>query len=916
MRLVLAFLVTAIGIGTCIAPACSRESVATPQDPAALDQLYQAWKQASDAEEKIDLGERILASPLDAPRVGAEVSGAIGSLYVNRARGVRADNLEKAIAHLKAALSVWTAESDAVPWASAHNDLGIAYWQRVRGARSDNQESAIAQFEAAQSVFSRTAFPDRWAELQNNLAIVYWSRVNGDPAENLELSIARFQDALSVMTRDADPLRWAATQNNIANAFGRRMQGDEGDNREMAIKHLQAALTVFSHEATPLQWAQAQNNLAVALLARTRDDESENREQAIAGLEAALKVFTREASPQEWAQANHNLGRAYAGRHLGSRTANERKAIASYEAALAVFTRDTAPLDHMRTSRLLGRMLIEAGEWTRVAPVHASAREAFLLLFGQGVSDEERRALIADAGGLFADAAYAAVRRGETEHAFELADEGRARLLSIALKLQTSTLSLEKQRQLEDLRAGVHAAQAAVDATYGAERAAAIDRLVGQRRALYQLVETSVGRDRFALDEARRLASGTSAVVMPVVTEWGGKLLIVTGGSPGRNIAVVDVPSLTTQSLSALLVGDTDGVRGWIGAYFANYMPLDDNDGRWSQWLAAIDGLGPKLWALFGGKLDAALKTHSVKPGARIVWLPPGWLGILPLGLAQNPASGQRFADDYEIIYAPSLAALAASDSGRDARHATLAAVVNPTGDLPGTEREGALVASYFSPADRTVLEGPAATADAVLAALKGKTHWHFASHGSFSWLDARNSALLMHNDEGLTVGRLLDTAGLGHPRLVVLSACETGLSDIRSSPDEFIGLPGTFTALGARGVVGTLWPVSDAATALLMAKFYELHLGTGIDPPTALRQAQSWLRHATDRDLNGFATVASRSGRLAGQQVAAIEQELRSTPIGKGSRGLGGETEMGAEPTTQRYAHPYYWAGFIYTGQ
>jgi CHAT domain-containing protein len=173
--------------------------------------------------------------------------------------------------------------------------------------------------------------------------------------------------------------------------------------------------------------------------------------------------------------------------------------------------------------------------------------------------------------------------------------------------------------------------------------------------------------------------------------------------------------------------------------------------------------------------------------------------------------------------------------------------IVNPTEDLAGTEEEGKLVASYFAGKESLVLERAAATPDAVLAALKGKTHWHFASHGTFSWEDARQSALLMHDQARLSIGRLLDADGLGRPRLVVLSACETGLYDIDRNPDEFIGLPGTFTALGAAGVLGTLWPVSDAATALLMAKFYELHMGSKLAPPAALRQAQSWLRQATN---------------------------------------------------------------------
>jgi CHAT domain-containing protein len=138
------------------------------------------------------------------------------------------------------------------------------------------------------------------------------------------------------------------------------------------------------------------------------------------------------------------------------------------------------------------------------------------------------------------------------------------------------------------------------------------------------------------------------------------------------------------------------------------------------------------------------------------------------------------------------------------------------------------VVASHFPAKARTVRERHEATPEAVMAALKGRSYWHFATHGTFSWEDARRSGLYMAGAELLTMGRLLDAGGLGRPRLVVLSACETGLYDIARNPDEFIGLPGTFTALGAAGVLGTLWPVNDTATALLIAKFYELHMGAG----------------------------------------------------------------------------------------
>jgi CHAT domain-containing protein len=310
--------------------------------------------------------------------------------------------------------------------------------------------------------------------------------------------------------------------------------------------------------------------------------------------------------------------------------------------------------------------------------------------------------------------------------------------------------------------------------------------------------------------------------------------------------------------------------------------------------------------------------------------MPPSALGILPLGLAQDPGSKRRFADAYEIVYGPSLEVLAAAQKqiGRSAPP-TLAAIINPTGDLMGTEKEGELVASHFPQARRTLLQQAAATPDAVLGALKGRTHWHFASHGTFSWGDARRSALIMHGSAPLSVDRLLEADGLGRPRLVVLSACETGLYDITRSPDEFIGLPGTFTALGAAGVLGTLWPVSDAATALLISRFYELHMEEKLAPPTALSRAQSWLRQATNADLAAYARAAVSKGRLEKRHIPAIEQELSAEGLTRSRNAAavewiapdappaaaGSSKPDSASRTARPYAHPYFWGGFIYTG-
>ena len=382
---------------------------------------------------------------------------------------------------------------------------------------------------------------------------------------------------------------------------------------------------------------------------------------------------------------------------------------------------------------------------------------------------------------------------------------------------------------------------------------------------------------------------------------------------------MLDLPELNSDRLDALVRGDASSGKtgGWLGAYNINYLQGAALDQRWPEWLSAVGNLGFDLWHLFGAKLDAALKDHGVKHGGRLVWLPSGALGILPLALTQDPITLRRFADAYQIAYAPSLEALASAQKQiAMPAPATLTAVINPTGDLPGTEKEGKLVASRF-PA-QTILVRNKATPDAVLAALKGKSYWHFASHATFSWDDARSSALLMHDDSRLSVGRLLDTDGLGRPRLVVLSACETGLYDIYRNPNEFIGLPGTFTALGAAGVLSTLWPVSDAATALLIAKFYELHLVAKLSPPAATSRAQAWLRQATNVDLQAYARAAAKQGRLETRHFAEIKQELSVEGLARSRNraiiGLRKSPETGTR-LAQPYAHPYFWAGFIYSG-
>jgi CHAT domain-containing protein len=77
--------------------------------------------------------------------------------------------------------------------------------------------------------------------------------------------------------------------------------------------------------------------------------------------------------------------------------------------------------------------------------------------------------------------------------------------------------------------------------------------------------------------------------------------------------------------------------------------------------------------------------------------------------------------------------------------------------------------------------------------------------------------------------------------QLVVLSACETGLGELRRG-DEITSLTRMFLQAGADTVVASLWNVSDRTTAQLMKSFYQ-RLNAGQSPAVALRTAALGVR-------------------------------------------------------------------------
>jgi CHAT domain-containing protein len=148
---------------------------------------------------------------------------------------------------------------------------------------------------------------------------------------------------------------------------------------------------------------------------------------------------------------------------------------------------------------------------------------------------------------------------------------------------------------------------------------------------------------------------------------------------------------------------------------------------------------------------------------------------------------------------------------------------------------------------------------------------------------------------DGILTAAEVSGLDLRGTELVVLSACETGLGDLDRAGEGLLGLQRAFQQAGARTLVTSLWKVDDAATALLMEKFYEGFCAQKRGKLEALRQAQLFvLRNpdAVERRRQGLSAEARKRGLNLGA----------SRPLPGGGKAAG-------------RSHPALWAAFVLSG-
>ena len=251
-------------------------------------------------------------------------------------------------------------------------------------------------------------------------------------------------------------------------------------------------------------------------------------------------------------------------------------------------------------------------------------------------------------------------------------------------------------------------------------------------------------------------------------------------------------------------------------------------------------------------------------PASLVIVVPDQTLQIVPWAALSDRASGKFLTEIASLDVAPSASSLVRVRALPGARsQSSILVVGNPAAEgmerLPAAEDEAKAISTMYE--NSSMLLGEEATLEAFLERLPRHDIIHFAGHADGT---GDGSALLLAGARDSSRLSASEIAGLqlARARLVVLAACGT-MIERKRHVDWTPTLSHAFLAAGAPSVIGTLWPIEDAASKSLFERLHSELAATG-DAPHALKTAQ--LRMIGDPD-----PVMRHPSSWAGVQITTL---------------------------------------------
>jgi CHAT domain-containing protein/tetratricopeptide (TPR) repeat protein len=728
--------------------------------------------------------------------------------------------------------------------------------------------SSLGDPEAARPLFSRSLAI--WEKLRgpegedvarplNNLALLHYARGEYDQARSL------LERARAILEKSLGPEHPLVA--NAINALAGVAQAQ--GNLDLSKQLNERALAIREKILGPdhLETAISLNNLAGDYV------DLGQRREAVALYERALAIMERVLGPRHpyTSRVLNNLARVEAADgHLDRAFTLMRRAqaidAASIEPIMAV-TSDTQKLKYLATLEATLHDFQSLVATTALREKPQARLAAFETWLG-------RKGVVLEAQRRFQEALFLAADPETSRLARELAEaRGQISRLTFAgpglvppETLRERLAELDRRKEALETALSARAGRFSREKKRAAASPAELAAALPQGSVLVELCRCEVSDFT-----AKKRKTG----------RWRYLAYVLAPG-PGKQVDLVDL-------------GDAEALDGAIAACKASLKDATDRDG--ARAIAAGRALHDRLFAPLRPAIGQA-RTVFISPDGEASCIPLEVLvgpdgrylvedfafnylaaGRDMLGFAKDGAgSGPIVLFGDPDFNRPATAAV---PSDQDQGAVSRAAASLRFSPLPGTREEVTALAGLLGPQAVAYLEGRAD--EAALAQVAAPRILHLATHGFFL-SDQKLSLLLGPGDDrspgaadeaakgpsvqerfenpllrsglalaganaalaasdghggrgGLVTAEKVLGLNLHGTRLVVLSACETGLGQVKAGEGVF-GLRRAFAQAGARGLVMSMWSVPDKETKELMVGLYRYLRQGDVGPGQALRRA------------------------------------------------------------------------------
>ncbi|HEX6091642.1 MAG TPA: CHAT domain-containing tetratricopeptide repeat protein [Gemmatimonadales bacterium] len=519
------------------------------------------------------------------------------------------------------------------------------------------------------------------------------------------------------------------------------------------------------------------------------------------------------------------------------------RAEAAYRRGLVVLGERAAPGVAASLRWGLGRSLRARGDLPGATRELQAAIAAVERVAGRLPLGTTRWLLLGDVADLHAELALVEQARGRTAFAFEASERMRGRQMRELLARGTvapppgldRALALrerELRRHIGELEQGplIAAAGGSLRDFAGSAAEPPSDGALAAARSEHSLTLESLGATTSAYaslvtlprvdhrDVAARLRAD-EALIEYLVTDSLTLIFVVTRDST----AAVRVP-VSRRELAAAV----DFSRAAIET-----APSGESREPWR----------PPLRRLHRLLITPAEGTGLLRNVRSLLVAPHAELHYLPFAALLSGTRDTYLVERYDIAYVPSAAIwMELGARPRAPAGGRVLAIAPFPGSLPGSRDEVRAIGRLYGKAAQVVV-GNGATESAFRSAAPGYSVIHLATYGILNRHNPLFSYVALAPEAGER-GRLEVHEVFGQPlraRLLVLSACETGLASGAAADvpagDDWLGLVRAFLFAGADNVMATLWPIEDRPTSRIVPQFYRALEGRS--PAAALAIAQ-----------------------------------------------------------------------------